>query len=203
MLRHMGILVPWPGIELKLPAFGVQSLSYWTTREVPPSPSLSACPPIVLVEPIPALDPQQERPCLPATLCTTILIQSNNSEEQTQPHQDEGFPAYCLVLSWQSTPCDRSREMQIHDPFLTAWPPSRLEFWETYVLLCNTGLLTWNRLPDISLGNRFIRDQLRIVIQGLQLTSFFFWWKSTVPAQCQLCSSGIMGGVRGQRAITS
>ena len=28
-------LVPWPGIEPRLPALGVQSLSHWTTREVP------------------------------------------------------------------------------------------------------------------------------------------------------------------------
>ena len=28
-------LVPWPGIEPRPPALGVQSLSYWTTREVP------------------------------------------------------------------------------------------------------------------------------------------------------------------------
>ena len=28
-------LVPWPGIEPKLPALGVQSLSHWTTRETP------------------------------------------------------------------------------------------------------------------------------------------------------------------------
>ena len=30
-------LVPWPGIEPGLPAWGVQSLGHWTTREVPPS----------------------------------------------------------------------------------------------------------------------------------------------------------------------
>ena len=28
-------LVPWPGIEPRLPTLGVQSLSHWTTREVP------------------------------------------------------------------------------------------------------------------------------------------------------------------------
>ena len=28
-------LVPWPGIELRLPTLGVWSLSHWTTREVP------------------------------------------------------------------------------------------------------------------------------------------------------------------------
>ena len=28
-------LVPWPGMEPKPPALGAQSLSYWTTREVP------------------------------------------------------------------------------------------------------------------------------------------------------------------------
>ena len=35
--RHMawGILVLWPGIELRPPALGMQSLSPWTTREVP------------------------------------------------------------------------------------------------------------------------------------------------------------------------
>ena len=32
-------LVPWPGIEPGSPALGAQSLSHWTTREVPP-PSL-------------------------------------------------------------------------------------------------------------------------------------------------------------------
>ena len=30
-----GILVPWPGIEPVPPAVEVQSLNYWTTREVP------------------------------------------------------------------------------------------------------------------------------------------------------------------------
>ena len=30
-----GTLVSWPGIELALPALGVQSLSHWSTREVP------------------------------------------------------------------------------------------------------------------------------------------------------------------------
>ena len=50
-LRHMGSLnftavygifscskwdlVPWPGIKIEPPAEGVQSLSHWTTREVP------------------------------------------------------------------------------------------------------------------------------------------------------------------------
>ena len=29
-------LVPWPGIKLRPPALGVQSLSQWTTEEVPP-----------------------------------------------------------------------------------------------------------------------------------------------------------------------
>ena len=28
-------LVPWPGIEPRPPALGVQSFSHWTTREVP------------------------------------------------------------------------------------------------------------------------------------------------------------------------
>ena len=28
-------LVPWPGIEPRLPALGVESFSHWTTREVP------------------------------------------------------------------------------------------------------------------------------------------------------------------------
>ena len=28
-------LVPWPGIEPKPPALGAQSLTHWTTREVP------------------------------------------------------------------------------------------------------------------------------------------------------------------------
>ena len=28
-------LVPWPGIELRPPALGAQSLSHWTTRDVP------------------------------------------------------------------------------------------------------------------------------------------------------------------------
>ena len=30
-------LVPWPGIESGPPALGAQSLSHWTTREVPPA----------------------------------------------------------------------------------------------------------------------------------------------------------------------
>ena len=30
----MGDLVPWPGIEPRPPALGVQSLNHWTTREV-------------------------------------------------------------------------------------------------------------------------------------------------------------------------
>ena len=34
-------LVPWPGIEPGLPALGVQSLSHWTTREVPMAESWS------------------------------------------------------------------------------------------------------------------------------------------------------------------
>ena len=34
-----GILVPPPGIEPVAPALGVQSLSHWTTREIPLSPS--------------------------------------------------------------------------------------------------------------------------------------------------------------------
>ena len=33
-------LVPWLGIELRPPALGMQSLSHWITREVPPSCSL-------------------------------------------------------------------------------------------------------------------------------------------------------------------
>ena len=33
-----GILVPWPGIEPATPAVEVQSLNYWTSREVPPPP---------------------------------------------------------------------------------------------------------------------------------------------------------------------
>ena len=36
---HTWDLVPWPGIEPGRPALGAQSLSHWTTREVP----LSAC----------------------------------------------------------------------------------------------------------------------------------------------------------------
>ena len=32
-------LVPWPGMEPKLPALGVQSLSHWTIREVPSTAS--------------------------------------------------------------------------------------------------------------------------------------------------------------------
>ena len=36
---HTWDLVPWPGIEPGPPALGAQSLSHWTTREVP----LSAC----------------------------------------------------------------------------------------------------------------------------------------------------------------
>ena len=32
-----GILVPWPGIEPRLPALGARHLSHWTTREVPAS----------------------------------------------------------------------------------------------------------------------------------------------------------------------
>ena len=31
----MGDLIPCPGIEPRPPAFGAQSLSHWTTREVP------------------------------------------------------------------------------------------------------------------------------------------------------------------------
>ena len=31
----MWYLIPWPGMEPKPPALGAQSLSYWTTREVP------------------------------------------------------------------------------------------------------------------------------------------------------------------------
>ena len=31
----MSVLVSWPGIELRLPTLGMQSLSYWTTRKVP------------------------------------------------------------------------------------------------------------------------------------------------------------------------
>ena len=40
-LQHVGflvimwVLVPWPGIETRLPALGVQSLSPWTTRKAP------------------------------------------------------------------------------------------------------------------------------------------------------------------------
>ena len=36
-MRQAGILliVPGPGIELVPPAFGAQSLNYWTAREVP------------------------------------------------------------------------------------------------------------------------------------------------------------------------
>ena len=42
LLQHLGslvvacgILVPWPGIEPQLPAWGVWHLSHWTTRAVP------------------------------------------------------------------------------------------------------------------------------------------------------------------------
>ena len=31
---HMWNLVPWPGIELRLPALGMYSLRHWTTKEV-------------------------------------------------------------------------------------------------------------------------------------------------------------------------
>ena len=33
--RSTGALVPCPGIKLRPPPLGVQSLSHWTTREVP------------------------------------------------------------------------------------------------------------------------------------------------------------------------
>ena len=36
-------LVPCPGIKPEFPALGVQSLSHWTTREVPQIPFYSAC----------------------------------------------------------------------------------------------------------------------------------------------------------------
>ena len=43
-----GILVPWPGIELRSSALKVQSLNHWTTREVPElcvcAKSLQLCP---------------------------------------------------------------------------------------------------------------------------------------------------------------
>ena len=34
-------LVPWPGMEPRPPALGAQSLSHWTTREVPPFRTLT------------------------------------------------------------------------------------------------------------------------------------------------------------------
>ena len=34
---HMWAPVPWPGVESGLPALGAQSLSHWTTREIPPA----------------------------------------------------------------------------------------------------------------------------------------------------------------------
>ena len=33
--RNMGDLVPWPGIEPSPPTLGAQSLSHWTTRDIP------------------------------------------------------------------------------------------------------------------------------------------------------------------------
>ena len=146
-------LVPSPGIEPKLPALGARSLSYWTTREVPPSTSLSACPPAVLDEPIPALDPQLRQPCRPAVPCTTVLIQSNNSEEQTAPLRCR---TSCLLLS-SSPAIHTMRQIKRNAnsrPIPNCLAPSRLESWETYVPLCNTGLLPWNRLSDISLSKQ-------------------------------------------------
>ena len=37
-----GLLVPWPGIELLLPALEAQSLTYWTAREVPSASILTS-----------------------------------------------------------------------------------------------------------------------------------------------------------------
>ena len=72
-----------------------------------------------------------------------------------------------------------------------SWPiPNCLASLPAWVLgnLCAT---VQRRAVDLkqtawyfSSKHRLIWDQLRIAIQGLQLTSLFFWWKSTVPAQC-------------------
>ena len=44
-------LVPWPGIELRLPALGVRSLSHWTTREVPSDLIFTELPPLKSLSP--------------------------------------------------------------------------------------------------------------------------------------------------------
>ena len=46
----MQVLVPWPGIKLRPPEVGVQSLSCWATREVPCSYFLTKPPEKVVIQ---------------------------------------------------------------------------------------------------------------------------------------------------------
>ena len=178
-------LVPWAGMDPKLPALGARSLSHWTTREVPPSTSLSAGPPVVLVW----TNPRSGIPSYSSLACQQPSAQLSWSRVTTPKnrHNPSRWRTSCWLLSSSLT---------IHTMWqitrnANSWPiPNCLASLPAWVLgnLCAT---VQRRAVDLkqtawyfSSKHRLIWDQLRIAIQGLQLTSLFFWWKSTVPAQC-------------------